>query len=116
MSLTVYPLMIFLLLGAIPPGSRENAPSAAKKIDPVLLAEIEKRTSNDRSGPKIALLIRTKTEIGRAERSAIEEKGGEIGGVLGDVVTATAPSEAILRIAGLEFVVYIEKARSRLPR
>jgi hypothetical protein len=105
--------VFFSFLGCAALGTTEEIRSAMpnrEKIDPALWVEMESGRS-DRSGREIGLLIRTKKEIDAAERGEIEKRNGKIGSVIGDIVTARAPIDAVPAIAGLDFVVYIEKAK-----
>ncbi len=86
------------------------------KIDPSLLIEIEKLKSEQQPDREIDVLIRTQKEINNLERAAIEKKDGKIGSVIGDILTARIPARAISEIAGLEFIVYIEKSKRQQRR
>ncbi len=115
MSYWKYLIFIFLIvLGCSAFGRKESDPPSTvnrEKIDPSLLMEIEKLKSSQQMGQEISVLIRTKREIDVTERAAIEERGGKIGSVIGDIVIVRIPTRAVLEIADLDFVIYIEKSK-----
>lgn len=83
-----------------------------QKLDPSLLMEIERLKSDRQMDQEIKVLIRTKDEIDATERARLEEKGVKVGSVIGDILTAMVPVQAISEIATLEFVLFIEKSKT----
>jgi hypothetical protein len=87
-----------------------------EKIDPALRIEIDKLASGRPSGREIDILIRTAGPIDQAQRRELETRGCEIRSVIGNIVTARAPAKNVKDIAGLTFVVYIDKAKKLYPK
>lgn len=88
----------------------------ANKIDPSLLAEIERLKAGPEANQEIDVLIRTKKEIDPTEREAIEKQGGRVGSVLGNILTARVPAGSVKRISDLDFVLYIERSKKERTR
>lgn len=100
-----------------PQALSQNTPSKnMNKIAPLILIEIKKHESSQQTDQEIDALMRTKKEISAVERGAIEKEGGRIGSVIGDIVTVKIPMKALSKIADLDFVVYIEKAKKQQLR
>jgi len=78
------------------------------KIDTGILMNMK---SNPQKGQEVSALIKTKSAITTVQQEMIKKEGGRIGSVIGDIVTVTMPIEAVSKIANLDFVVYIEKAK-----
>ena len=85
-------------------------------MDPSLLIEMDRLKSAQQLNEEIEVIIRTKEEISAAERVEIERNGGKIGSVIGDIITARIPAHAISKMASMEFIVYIEKAKKQQLR
>lgn len=83
------------------------------KIDPSILLDIKRLKASHRMNEVIEVIIRTKKEITATEKAEIERNGGKISSVIGDIFTAKIPAQAISKIANLDFVVYIEKAKKQ---
>lgn len=90
--------------------------SNSNKIDPSLVMEIERLKSAQQLNEEIEVIIRTKAKISATERAEIERNGGKIGSVIGDIFTARIPAQAISKIAGLKFILYIEKSKKQQIR
>jgi hypothetical protein len=100
-------------MGSGEPGRslRSNPESYRQKLDAALLADLQRFESGAEADRPVETLIRTRARITPEERSMIEERGGKIGSIMGDVLTATIPVRALPDVAGLDFVVFIEKAK-----
>lgn len=100
-----------------PQALSQNTPSKnMNKIDPSILIEIKKHESIQQADQEIEALIRTKREVTAVEKGVIEKEGGRIGSVIGDIVTVRVPVKALSKIADLDFVIYIEKAKKQQLR
>lgn len=95
----------------------EKAPGDhTEKIDPSLLIEIKKLESAQQIDVEVEVLIRTKKVISAVETGKMEKEGVKIGSIIGDILTARIPVKAIPKIADLDFVIYIEKAKKQQLR
>ena len=101
--------------GATPGGNAMETPSthSQSKMDPALSLAIKNSRSPIQT---VDVLIRTRGEIDATQRAAIESRGARIGSVIGDVVTATVPVQAVSGITDLEFVVRIEMSKAQRLR
>lgn len=89
---------------------------SGKKVGPFLMMEMQKLQPGQGGDKEIDVLIRTKEKIDTTQKNAIEEKGGMIGSIMGDVLTARISIKAIQEVVDLEFIVYIEKSKKARPR
>ena len=90
-----------------------SATGQQSKLDPALSMTIQNSTSPAQT---VDVLIRTRGEIDSRQRVALESQGARIGSVIGDVVTATVPLQAVPGIADLEFVVRVEMSKAQRLR
>ncbi|SRR5579884_1176791 len=108
--------VLFLFLGCATVGGGDLDPLSGlnkEKIDPALLMKMKQLQRDRQMDQEISILVRTQREIDATQREAIEERGGKIGSVLGDVFTATLPARSLPAISRLEFVLYIEMAKKQ---
>ncbi len=116
--------ILALLYGCSTPGLREqsvppqivNTDALSKKMDPSLLAEVNKLPAEQQADREIDVIIRTSGQIGPSERAVIEKMGSQISSVLGDIVVARVPVGRIIDIARLDFVIYMEKSKKLYPK
>lgn len=87
-----------------------------KKIDPALSMTIQKSEATKQAARSVEVLIQTKGTLDSAQRAALEKHGARIGSVMGDVLTASIPAQAIPEIANLDFVVRIEMSKQQRLR
>jgi len=87
--------------------------ASRSKLDPSLSMMLRQPGS---AAQAVDVLIRTRGEIDAARRATLESRGARIGSVIGDVVTATLPLQAVSGIADLEFVVRIEVSKAQRLR
>jgi len=101
--------------GGAPGKNATETPSAdnRSKLDPALSMTIQNSNS---AAQTVDVLIRTRGEIDARQRATLESQGARIGSVIGDVVTAAVPLQAVSRIAELEFVVRIEMSKQQRLR
>jgi len=100
----------------IPSYDRGQISEKQAKLDPSLLIEVNRLTSQQQADREIDVLIRTRGSLDLSRREAIEKRGGRISSVLGDISTARIPAGRIEDVAGLEFVISIEKAKRLQPK
>jgi hypothetical protein len=86
------------------------------KLSPALRFELRGQKAGDQTGRWLDILIRTAGPIDEAQRNRLEEKGCEIRSIFGDIVTGRALSGNIRDIAGLDFVLHIDKAKKLYPK
>lgn len=100
-------------MGSGEPGRslRNNPESYRQKLDAALLFDVERSGSDSELDRPVDVLIRTRARITAEEKAIIEERGGRIGSITGDVLTATIPVRMLPDVAGLDFVVFVEKAK-----
>jgi len=101
--------------GGAPGKNAAETPTAdnRSKLDAALSVAIQDSTS---AAQTIDVLIRTRGKIDARQLAALESQGARIGSVIGDVVTAAVPLQAVSRIAELEFVVRIEMSKQQRLR
>ncbi len=87
-----------------------------EKIDPALSLAIQNSELTKQPMQLVDVLIRTRGEVDATQRAALERQGARIGSVMGDVLTASVPTQAIPEIANLEFVVHIEMSKQQRLR
>ena len=87
-----------------------------EKIDPSLSVAIQNPGQTNQATQHVEILIRTRGEINAAQRAALEAKGARIGSVMGDVLTASVPVQAVPGIANLDFVLRMELSRTERLR
>ncbi|MBX6362502.1 MAG: hypothetical protein IRZ00_01430 [Gemmatimonadetes bacterium] len=107
------PSMALLLVGlglALFPACRRAATGAAgqnEKLDPPL-----RRMVAERPDSIVGIFVRTVAAPTPEQREALTRAGLAIGSAVGDVVTGRARARAAPRIAALDFVRYLELART----
>jgi hypothetical protein len=65
--------------------------------------------------PEVAVMLRVRDGLTPDRQSQIEALGGKVVSLIGDVVTANIPSRALLKLAELDFIVYVEISRPLRP-
>lgn len=109
----IRPSMALLLVGlglALLPACRRAALGAARqseKLDPPL-----RRMVAERPDSVVGLFVRTVAAPTPRQREALTRAGLTIGSAVGDVVTGRARARAARKIAALDFVLYLELART----
>lgn len=88
----------------------------AEKIDPALLAVVQDPEPGRQAATYVDVLIRTRGEVNAAQRAALEAKGARIGSVMGDVLNASVPVQAVSGMASLDFVLRLELSRTQRLR
>ncbi len=88
-------------------------PQDSDKFSPELTIYLLDLPQQD--NPDLSVLFRVKDELTTEGRSKIEALGCEIRTVAGDIVTANLPSRALLQLASLDFVTYIQRSRPLHP-
>lgn len=109
-------ILLFYSTVACATSTEKTLSNHTDKIDPSLLIEIKKLESAQQIDIEVEVLIRTKKEISAVETGKMEKEGVKIGSIIGDILTARIPVKAIPKIADLDFVVYIEKAKKQQLR
>ena len=88
----------------------------SEKIDPALKMEVDRLIKEDQGDQPVEVIIRSRSEMEPAQRAVIEQKGGILGAIIGDVSSARIPAQSVSEIAGLEWIVYLEKPKKHRPR
>lgn len=117
-------LLIHLSLSGCPAAELQGVPrhdqrrtaEKQEKLDPSLLIEVNRLTSQREADREIDVLIRTRGPVDPSRRAEIEKRGGRVGSTLGDISTARVPAGRMEDVAQLEFVIFIEKAKRLQPK
>jgi hypothetical protein len=88
-------------------------PQDSDKLSPELTIYLIDLPLQD--NPDLPVLFRIRDVLTTQRRSKIEALGCEIRSVAGDIVTANIPTRALLQLAALEFIIYIQLSRPLHP-
>lgn len=102
----------FLILFCSPRGPRSEA-GAAAKLDPRLRSRLPKPAAN---AAEVTVLIKFKQPLTPAQQAQLQEQGVQLLAHTGTVATATLPDSALLPVAELDFVSYLEPSKDYHPQ
>jgi predicted hydrolase (HD superfamily) len=86
-------------------------PSLKQKFEASALVEFESMKREAAASKQFKVIVRTANELTPSQKIKVEETGLAVDSVSGDVFTASGSYEALLKIAGFDFVVYIELSK-----
>jgi len=90
---------------------RSNEAAIKQKLDPFLFIEIKE----GKPEKTLDVIIRTKEKVSKEQEKILTDRGARINSILGDIITASVPSEYISKVAELNFVVYVQLSRKLNP-
>ncbi len=98
----------FLILSCSPRTPRSEA-GAAAKLDPRLRSRLAEPAAA--TAAEVAVLIKFKQPLTPAQQAQLQEQGVKLLAHTGTVATATLPASALLPVAELDFVSYLEPSK-----
>ncbi|MDZ7265758.1 MAG: hypothetical protein ONB48_00295 [candidate division KSB1 bacterium] len=100
--------MPFLVFSCASHGSR-TAAGAAAKLDPRLHSRLQEPAAANTA--ELAVLIKFQQPLTPAQQMQLQERGVKLIAHTGTVATATLPPAALLPLAELDFVRYVEPSK-----